>query len=93
MSYKDLREWIDKLEKEKELVRVKKEVDWNLEIGGILREVCDRGGPALLFEKNHQFHHLIRRDILKQETKSSLTLGLGEKLKTSVCKQLLVVSA
>ncbi len=50
MAYQDLREWIQKLETEKELLRVKSMVDWNLEIGGVLREVLDRGGPALLFE-------------------------------------------
>lgn len=50
MPYQDIRDWIDKLEKEKELAKIKTEVDWNLEIGGILRENTDRGGPALLFE-------------------------------------------
>jgi UbiD family decarboxylase len=50
MAYKDLRDWISTLERESELVRVKTEVDWNLEIGGILREVFDKNGPALLFE-------------------------------------------
>jgi len=50
MAYRDLREWIEKLEEVGELKRVGVEVDWNLEIGGILREVCDRSGPALLFE-------------------------------------------
>ena len=50
MAYQDIRDWIDRLEKEKELARIKTEVDWNLEIGGILRENIDRGGPALLFE-------------------------------------------
>ena len=56
MAYQDLREWIETLDREKELARVKTEVDWNLEIGGILRETCDRGGPALLFEniKDHK---------------------------------------
>jgi len=50
MAYYSLREWIEKLEGEKELKRVKVEVDWDLEIGGILREACDTNGPALLFE-------------------------------------------
>lgn len=50
MAYQDIREWIDRLEKEKELAMIKTEVDWNLEIGGVLRENIDRGGPALLFE-------------------------------------------
>jgi UbiD family decarboxylase len=50
MAYRDLREWIKTLEKEGELARVKTEVDWNLEIGGILRRICDTAGPAVLFE-------------------------------------------
>ncbi|MCL5960934.1 MAG: UbiD family decarboxylase [Chloroflexi bacterium] len=56
MAYRDQREWIDKLEKEGKLARVKTEVDWNLEIGGILRETLDTKGPALLFEniKDHK---------------------------------------
>lgn len=51
MAYKDLREWMDRLESEGELCRVKIPVDWNLEIGGIVRENARRKGPALLFER------------------------------------------
>ena len=51
MQYKDLRDFIDKLEKLGELKRVSVEVDPYLEV----TEICDRtlkaGGPALLFEK------------------------------------------
>lgn len=56
MAYQDLREWIDTLEKEGELTRVKAKVDWDLEIGGITQEVFDKEGPALLFEniKDHE---------------------------------------
>ena len=56
MAYRDLREWLAVLEKEGELLRVKTEVDWNLEIGGIVREACDTCGPAVLFEniKDHK---------------------------------------
>jgi 4-hydroxy-3-polyprenylbenzoate decarboxylase len=56
MAYDDLREWIAKLEKEKELARIKAEVDWKLEIGAVARRNMDREGPALLFEniKGHQ---------------------------------------
>jgi len=59
MAYKDLRGWIDALDKEGELSRVKAEVDWNLEIGGILREVCDTNGPALLFENIKDYRDTI----------------------------------
>ncbi len=50
MKYKDLREFIARLEEQGELKRVLPEVDPNLE----MTEICDRtlraGGPALLFE-------------------------------------------
>ncbi|MFC3152543.1 4-hydroxy-3-polyprenylbenzoate decarboxylase [Litoribrevibacter euphylliae] len=50
MKYNDLRDFIDALEKSGDLVRVKAEVDPNLE----MTEICDRtlraGGPAILFE-------------------------------------------
>ncbi len=51
MKYKDLREFITKLEAEGELKRITTRVDPYLEI----TEICDRtlrlGGPALLFER------------------------------------------
>src|SRR3990172_9489869 len=50
MKYKDLRDFIAKLETEGELKRISVEVDPYLE----MTEICDRtlraGGPALLFE-------------------------------------------
>lgn len=50
MQYKDLRDFIEKLESMGELKRVSMEVDPNLE----MTEICDRtlraGGPAILFE-------------------------------------------
>ena len=50
MKYKDLRDFINQLEKQGELKRISHEVDPNLE----MTEICDRtlraGGPALLFE-------------------------------------------
>jgi 4-hydroxy-3-polyprenylbenzoate decarboxylase len=50
MPFKDLREYIDRLEACGELMRVGAEVDWNLELGAITRRSMDLGGPALLFE-------------------------------------------
>lgn len=50
LQFKDLREFIAYLEKNDELVRIKKEIDPYLE----MTEICDRslkaGGPAILFE-------------------------------------------
>jgi len=49
--FNDLREFIQKLEEEGELKRINAEVDWDLEIGAIMRKVHDVEGPAILFEK------------------------------------------
>ena len=37
MAYRDLREFLNKLEEERELVHIKQEVDWNLEAGAVIR--------------------------------------------------------
>jgi 4-hydroxy-3-polyprenylbenzoate decarboxylase len=50
MAFKDLREFINTLEKEGELIKVKKEVDWREEAGAITRRCCEINGPATLFE-------------------------------------------
>jgi len=50
MAFRDLREYIKKLEEEKELIRIKEEVDWNLEVGAIIRRSMDVKGPAPFFE-------------------------------------------
>ena len=50
MGFKDLREYIDRLEKEGELLRIKEEVDWDLEVGAIIRRSYDLKAPAPLFE-------------------------------------------
>ncbi len=51
MAYRDLRDFLAKLEKAGELVRIGVEVDPVLEITEITDRVTKAGGPALLFEK------------------------------------------
>jgi len=51
LAYRDLSEFISKLEKENELERIRVEVDPILEITEITDRVSKAGGPALLFEK------------------------------------------
>jgi 4-hydroxy-3-polyprenylbenzoate decarboxylase len=50
MSYKSLRECANDLEKTGQLVRIKEELDPNLEIAEVHRRIYDKKGPALLFE-------------------------------------------
>ena len=51
MAFKDHRDFFEVLEREKELARVKTEVDWDGEAGAISRKTFEQEGPALLFEK------------------------------------------
>ncbi len=51
MPFKDVREFIAKLEKEGEALRIEEEVDWNLEAGAILRRSAEQGLPAPFFQK------------------------------------------
>jgi 4-hydroxy-3-polyprenylbenzoate decarboxylase len=80
MAFEDLREWIDALEKEGELARVKTEVDWDLEIGGVLRENMEHNGPALLFENIKDYKDTIGTRLftssLSSYSRIALMLGL-----------------
>ncbi len=51
MAYKDLREYISRLDREGELKRIAAEIDVDLEITEVTDRVSKAGGPALLFEK------------------------------------------
>lgn len=51
MAFEDLREYITALEEHGELRRVKREVDWNLEVGAIMRLTNERKLPSPFFEK------------------------------------------
>jgi 4-hydroxy-3-polyprenylbenzoate decarboxylase len=51
VAYKDLQEFVKRLEREGELKRISAAVDVDLEITEITDRVSKAGGPALLFEK------------------------------------------
>ena len=50
VAYKDMREYMDLLESQGLLKRIREEVDLKFEIGAITARSLERGGPALLFE-------------------------------------------
>jgi UbiD family decarboxylase len=88
MAYESLREWIAKLEEAGELKRIKAEVDWNEEIGGITRRVLNmkEQGPALLFEniKDHQNTHGKKLFTASLSTYGRIGLMLGLPKETPV---------
>lgn len=51
MAFKSNRDFIAKLEQTGDLVRIKKDIDWDLEASAIVRLSNERRGPATLFEK------------------------------------------
>ncbi|HEY1266332.1 MAG TPA: hypothetical protein VGH16_03685, partial [Candidatus Binatia bacterium] len=51
MPFSDLREYLNRLEKQGDLARVKKEVDPKYEIGAICKTAHDKGRKALFFER------------------------------------------
>lgn len=76
MKYRDLRDFIDQLESMGELVRVKAEVDPDLE----MTEICDRtlraGGPAILFENPKNSDVPVLANLFG--TPRRVALGMGE---------------
>jgi 4-hydroxy-3-polyprenylbenzoate decarboxylase len=49
--YKDNRQFIQALKESGDLVTVDQEVDWDLEMGAIVRRVCEKKGPSPYFKK------------------------------------------
>lgn len=51
MSNTDLRSYISSLEKTGDVVHINEEVDWDMEIGAIMRRGCELRAPAPLFHR------------------------------------------
>jgi 4-hydroxy-3-polyprenylbenzoate decarboxylase len=77
MAYKNLREFIDVLEKENELVRIKSYVDPHLEIAEVTDRISknNNGGKALLFE-NTGYDFPVLMNAYGSEKRMCLALGV-----------------
>lgn len=79
---KDLREWLDKLEAEGELKRIKARVDWDGEIAEIQRKALEERGPSLLFENVNGYENTWCRKLfmggLIKSSYVALMLGLAK---------------
>ena len=76
VAYRDLREFIQKLEREGELKRIRTEVDPVLEITEITDRVTRSGGPALLFERPRGSAHPLLINMLGSERRINLALDV-----------------
>jgi len=77
LAYRDLREFIAKLEKEGELRRIAAEVDPVLEITEIADRVTRAGGPALLFERPKGSRVPLLINMLGSERRMNLALEVS----------------
>lgn len=76
MAYRDLREFVKRLEKEGELKRIGVEVDPVLEITEVTDRVSRAGGPALLFENPRGSKMPLLINAFGSERRMNLALGV-----------------
>ena len=76
--YRDLREYICRLEQEEELIRIKKFVDSDLEIAEITDRFCkcEGGGKALFFE-NTRTDFPVLTNMMGSDKRICMALGVG----------------
>lgn len=76
MAYRNQREFIERLEREGELKRIRERVSPNLEITEIATRVMHAGGPALLFENVEGRAYPLSINILGSARRMALALGV-----------------
>lgn len=79
----DLREFINKCETAGQLSRIKKEVDWDLELSHISKINEENNGAALLFENVKGYKNSVLTGAFS--TKETLAVALGMSIGTSMC--------
>jgi 4-hydroxy-3-polyprenylbenzoate decarboxylase len=77
VAYRNLREFLDRLEREGELKRIGLEVDPVLEITEITDRVTKAGGPALLFERPRGSQVPVVINLLGSKRRLELALEVG----------------
>ncbi|HEV2297614.1 MAG TPA: menaquinone biosynthesis decarboxylase [Candidatus Acidoferrales bacterium] len=78
MAYRDLREFLTRLEREGELHRITAEVDPILEITEVTDRVTKAGGPALLFEHPKGSRVPVVINLLGSQRRMNLALEVGD---------------
>lgn len=74
VAFRELGDFVRKLEKEGELVRIKQEIDPVLEVTEITDRVTKAGGPALLFEKLKRSRYPLLINMLGSHRRMNLAL-------------------
>jgi 2,5-furandicarboxylate decarboxylase 1 len=77
MAFEDLRGFLGALEEDGDLQRIAVPVDREWEVGAICREVFDRQGPALVFERVGEFSTPLVVGIIATRRRYGRALGVG----------------
>lgn len=79
MPFKDLRKYLDDLEREGDLQRIRTRVDWDEEIGAVAEEAIRIDAGALLFEniKDHEKTHGRKLLINSNDTPKRMAITFG----------------
>jgi 4-hydroxy-3-polyprenylbenzoate decarboxylase len=78
MRYRDLREFIEQLEKDGDLKRISQRIDPNLEITEIADRTLKRQGPALLFEQAGDSKIPLLANLFGTEQRVARAMGVSE---------------
>lgn len=78
MKFLDLREFLDFLERQGELRRIRHEIDPHLEMTELCDRVLRRGGPALLFEKPRGHRMPVLANLFGTPRRIALGMGLKD---------------
>lgn len=79
MAFKDNRQFIAKLEETGDLVRIKREIDWDMEAGAIVRLSNETRGPATFFEnlKDYASNYRILGGPVTTERRLRVAMGFS----------------
>lgn len=78
MAFRDLREFMEQLELEGELVRIEREVDPVYEVAAGIRKTSDIDGPALLFERVKGSELPVLGGLFAKRRRALMALGTTE---------------
>lgn len=78
--YRDLRDWISFLEKEKDLIRIKEEISLEPDAGAIGRAICDTEGPGVLAENIAGFESPMSIGLHASWRRAAMAAGLPKDL-------------
>lgn len=78
MAFKNLRDFLNFLDKKNELLYIKEEVDPYLEMTEILDRIVKSGGPAVIFEKPKGKHIPVVGNLLGTHQRMKSALGISD---------------